>query len=200
MYIKGRDKSMVMSWIWTGILCISILCSMYLGNADALVTATLQGAQAGVTLTVSMAGAICLWTGIGKLMEHVGITHALSRFFSPLLHRIFPSTKKDPALARDLSANICANFLGLGNAATPMGISAAKRMKTGASATDELCRLIVLNTASIQLIPANVAAVRSSLGCLAPFDILPAVWITSICSAGFGVAAAWLLGKVWRND
>ena len=191
---------MVMSWIWTGILCISILCSMYLGNADALVTATLQGAQAGVTLTISMAGAICLWTGIGKLMEHVGITHALSHFLSPLLHRIFPSTKKDPALARDLSANICANFLGLGNAATPMGISAAKRMKTGASATDELCRLIVLNTASIQLIPANVAAVRSSLGCLAPFDILPAVWITSICSAGLGVTAAWLLGKVWRND
>ena len=112
---------------------------------------------------------------------------------------MFPGTKADAALARDLSANICANFLGLGNAATPMGISAARRMNRDGTATDELCRLIVLNTASIQLIPANVAAVRSSLGCAAPFDILPAVWITSLCSAGLGVTAAWFLGKVWRE-
>ncbi len=190
---------MVMSWIWTGILALSILCAFLTGRGSALAAAALQGAQAGVTLSVSMAGAICLWTGVGKLMERVGLTAALARGLAPLLHRLFPSTKQDPALARDLSANICANFLGLGNAATPMGISAAKRMKQGDTATDELCRLIVLNTASIQLIPANVAAVRSSLGCAAPFDILPAVWITSLCSAGLGVAAAWFLGKVQRR-
>ena len=190
---------MVMSWIWAGILLISILCSFLSGSGSALAAATLQGAQAGVTLAVSMAGAICLWTGVGKLMEHIGITQRLSELMKPLLHRLFPGTKKDPALARDLSANICANFLGLGNAATPMGISAAKRMKRGDTATDELCRLIVLNTASIQLIPTNVAAVRSALGCASPFDILPAVWITSLCSAGLGVTAAWLLGKVWRK-
>ena len=117
----------------------------------------------------------------------------------PLLHRVFPSTKEDAALAESLSANICANFLGLGNAATPMGIQAAQRMKRGGTATDELCRLIVLNTASIQLIPANVSAVRSALGCATPFDILPAVWVTSLCSAGLGVTAAWVLGKVWRK-
>ena len=80
-----------------------------------------------------------------------------------------------------------------------MGIQAAKALKQGDTATDELCRLVVLNTASIQLIPANVAAVRSSLGCGTPFDILPAVWVTSLCSAGLGVAAAWLLGKVWKT-
>ena len=72
-------------------------------------------------------------------------------------------------------------------------------LKKGDTATDELCRLVVMNTASIQLIPANVAAVRSSLGCAAPFDILPAVWITSTCSVGLGLAAAWLLGKVWKT-
>jgi spore maturation protein A len=84
-----------------------------------------------------------------------------------------------------------------------MGISAAgrlKRQETPDLATDELCRLIVLNTASIQLIPANVAAVRSSLGCANPFDILPSVWLSSIASAGLGITAAWLLGKVWRHD
>ena len=190
---------MVMSWIWTGIVFISILCAFASGRGASLAAAALEGAQAGVTLAVSMAGAICLWTGVGKLMEHTGMTQRLSRLLQPLLCRLFPGTKKDPALARDLSANICANFLGLGNAATPMGISAARRMKQGDSATDELCRLIVLNTASIQLIPANVAAVRSSLGCASPFDILPAVWITSLCSAGLGVTMAWLLGKVWRG-
>ena len=132
-------------------------------------------------------------------METIGLTQALSRLLAPVLRRLFPSTRTDSALAGDLSANICANFLGLGNAATPMGISAAKRMKRGTEATDELCRLIVLNTASIQLIPANVAAVRASLGCVAPFDILPAVWLSSIASAGLGVVAAWCLGKVWRK-
>ena len=146
-----------------------------------------------------MAGSLCLWTGAGRLMEHAGITRMLSRLLRPLLHRVFPSTKEDAALAGSLSANICANFLGLGNAATPMGIQAAQRMKRGGTATDELCRLIVLNTASIQLIPANVAAVRSALGCATPFDILPAVWVTSLCSAGLGVTAAWVLGKVWRK-
>lgn len=190
---------MVMSWIWTGITGVSILCSFLSGQGGALASAALRGAQAGVELAVSMAGAICLWSGVGRLMEGIGLTDRLSRLLRPLLYRLFPSTQKDGALARDLSANICANFLGLGNAATPMGISAARRMKRGDAATDELCRLIVLNTASIQLIPANVAAVRSSLGCMTPFDILPAVWITSLCSAGLGVAAAWGLGKVWRG-
>ena len=190
---------MVMSWIWAGILVVSILSAFLTGRGAALSAATLQGAQAGVTLAVSMAGAICLWTGVGKLMEKIGLTQRLSRLLGPLLHRVFPGTKADAVLARDLSANICANFLGLGNAATPMGISAARRMNRDSTATDELCRLIVLNTASIQLIPANVAAVRSSLGCAAPFDILPAVWITSLCSAGLGMTAAWFLGKVWRE-
>ncbi len=190
---------MVMSWIWTGLVFVSTVFALFTGQGAALAASALQGAQAGVTLGISLAGAICLWTGIGRLMEKTGITGHLSRCLRPALNRIFPSTKQDTTLAGDLSANICANFLGLGNAATPMGISAARRMKRGNTATDELCRLIVLNTASIQLIPANVAAVRSSLGCSSPFDILPAVWITSFCSAGLGITAAWLLGKVWKT-
>lgn len=190
---------MVMSWIWTGLILVSLIFSLLTGQGGALAAAVLQGAQAGVTLAISLAGSICLWTGIGNLMQKTGVTEYLSRFLHPLLYRIFPSTKQNPALAGDLSANICANFLGLGNAATPMGISAARQMKCGDTATDELCRLIVLNTASIQLIPANVAAIRSSLGCNAPFDILPAVWITSLCSAGLGITAAWILGKVWPH-
>lgn len=191
---------MVMSWIWTGLVLVSVVFSLFTGQGQALATSVLQGSQAGVTLAISLAGSICLWTGIGNVMTQTGITGRLARFLRPVLHRLFPSARTDPALAGDLSANICANLLGLGNAATPMGISAARRMKRDNTATDELCRLIVLNTASIQLIPANVAAVRSSLGCISPFDILPAVWITSFCSAALGLTAAWLLGKVWGCD
>lgn len=133
-------------------------------------------------------------------MEKAGITAILAKCLSPLLRRVFPSYGRDPVLAGHLSSNVCANFLGLGNAATPMGILAAKRLANGRdTAGDELCRLIVLNTASIQLIPANVAALRAGLGCATPFDILPAVWVTSLFSAGLGVAMAWLLGKVWRK-
>ena len=193
---------MVMSYIFTGILLLSIVFSAVSGRGSELAAAVPQGAQAGVTLAISIAGSICLWSGVGRLMDAAGLTGALSKCLSPLLFRLFPRAKKDASLAGALSANICANFLGLGNAATPMGIRATRRMIDPSHpglATDEMCRLIVLNTASIQLIPANVAAVRVSLGCHSPFDILPAVWVTSLCSAGTGLLAAWLLGRVWKK-
>lgn len=193
---------MVMSYIWAGIMGLSIVAAIIWGRGAELAAAVPQGAQAGVTLAISMAGSVCLWMGVGKVMEKAGITGFLSRILRPLLGRLFPSTKEDPVLSGALSANVCANFLGLGNAATPMGIQAARRLVARSRegiASDELCRLIVLNTASIQLIPANVAAIRVSLGCATPFDILPSVWITSVCSAGLGVLTAWLLGKIWRK-
>ncbi len=190
---------MLLSRIWTGIVLLSLLGAIATNNGSALSAAVPQGAQAGVTLAISIAGSLCLWSGVGRLLEMTGITAMLSRLFRPILERLFPSTQKDTALAGDLSSNLCANFLGLGNAATPMGISAAKRLavKPGVQPCDELCRLIVLNTASIQLIPTNVAAIRSALGCERPFDILPAVWVSSFCAAGLGLTAAWLLGKLW---
>lgn len=193
---------MVMSWIFTIIVAISVICATITGNVGALAAAIPQGAQAGVTLVISMAGAICLWSGVGRLMEKCGVTGFLSRLLRPVLHRLFPSSKKDRSLENSLSANICANLIGLGNAATPMGIQAVeqftKHSKKGV-ASDEMCRLIVLNTASIQLFPATVAAVRSFLGSVSPFEILPAVWITSLCSASAGLLAAWCMGKVWKT-
>ena len=193
---------MVMSWIWTGIVLISLVFSLFSGRGAQLSSAVTQGAQAGVTLCISIAGSICLWSGVGNLMDKAGLTEKLAALLRPLLKLLFPSTKTDPQLGKHISANMCANFLGLGNAATPMGIKAVKRMinsRKPTLATDEMCRLIVLNTASIQLIPANVAAVRTALGCKNPFDILPAVWVTSLCSAGLGVALACLLGKLWKH-
>ena len=190
---------MVMSWIWCILICISILFAILLGRGADIAAAIPAGAQTAVTLSVSMAGAVCLWTGVGRLMEKAGFTRKLSVLLSPLLSRIFPSTKKDPDLAGALSANICANLLGLGNAATPMGIRAVKRLKSRddpALATDEMCRLVVLNTASIQLIPSTVAAIRSGLGSPAPFDILPAASIR--CPPPTLLTAFWM-GKIFSH-
>lgn len=193
---------MVMSWIFTGILGVCLVFALVLGTGSELAASIPEGAQAGVTLAIAMAGSVCLWSGVGRVMEKAGFTRFLSRVLRPVLGRLFPSTKRDDILAGSLSANICANLLGLGNAATPMGIRAAQRLAAGQKdgiATDELCRLVVLNTASIQLIPANVAALRVSLGCATPFDILPAVWLTSLCSVAMGLLAAWILGRLWRK-
>ena len=193
---------MLMSWIWTGMVLLSLAASVLLGNGSELSGAVLEGAQSAVTLVIGMAGAICLWSGVGRVMDRCGITGLLSELLSPALKRLFPDTRKDKVLAQQLSANICANILGLGNAATPMGVLAAQRMAASGKpgiASDQLCRLVVLNTASIQLIPTGVAAVRLAAGSATPFDILPAVWLTSLCSAGVGLMAAWGLGKLWPD-
>ena len=193
---------MVMSWIFTGIVVLSVVFAILTGRGSELAAAVPNGAQAGITLAISISGSLCLWSGVGKLMERAGFTAVLSRLLRPVLGRLFPSFRKDTELADHLTANVCANFLGLGNAATPMGIQAARRLTAHGRpgvASNELCRLIVLNTASIQLLPTTVAALRASLGCASPFDILPAVWVTSLCSAGLGITAAWLMGKLWKS-
>ena len=103
---------MIMGWVFTGMLLISILCAALLGTGSALAASIPNGAQAGVTLAISLCGAICLWTGAGKLMEKTGVTVFLSRIFAPLLGKIFPSFSKDPVFAGYLSSNFCANFWG----------------------------------------------------------------------------------------
>lgn len=176
---------MVMAYIWTGMVLTAVLFSFWSGTGAALSQAVLEGAQSGVTLTLSMAGAVCLWSGVGRVMECAGLNRILARGLEPVIGRLFPSARKDPKVGELVSANVCANLLGLGNAATPMGIAATQRMSRYAKpgeASHEMCRLIVMNTASIQLIPTNVAAVRAGLGSAAPFDILPAVWVTSLLS------------------
>lgn len=181
-----------MGWIWTIFLGLSLLYSCRTGQIGALAGAALEGASAGVTLAISLAGPICLWSGICTVMEHTGWMHAITVLLSPLLRRLFPTAWQDRQTREALSGNVSANLLGLGNAATPLGIRAAKQMAEGCGghASDELCKLIVINTASIQLIPTTVAAVRAGLGAQSPFDILPAVWVTSLCAAAAGLAAA----------
>lgn len=186
-----------MSWIWTLLLLSSILCAIFTGQTAALSAAVLDGAQKGITLTISLAGPLCLWSGLSALLSHTGLTNRLSLALSPLLRRLFPDAWKDRSTREAVCGNLTANLLGLGNAATPLGITATRHMAhhSGHYATDELCRLIVLNTASIQLFPTTVAAIRAGLGSASPFDILPAVWFTSACSVCIGLLAARGLSK-----
>ena len=168
---------MAMSVTWTLMVTASLVCGVACGTLGDVT----EGASAAVELTLSMAGALCLWSGVMTVMERGGATEGLAHLFRPLLRRILPRASRDADTLAAVSANVSANLLGLGNAATPLGIPAARRMarNCGGTASDELCLLVVLNTASIQLLPTTVAAVRSAHGCTAPLDILPAVWLSS---------------------
>ena len=192
---------MAMSWIWGGMVILSLLFGAATGRIDAVSEAALSGAQNAVELILSMAGVLCLWSGIMEIMRVCGLTDGLARAFRPLMRRLLPEASRDSETLAAVSANVSANLLGLGNAATPLGIQAARRMARGCGgvASDELCRLVVLNTASIQLLPTTIASVRAAAGCKTPFDILPAVWLSSVLSVTAGLTAAWLLSLAGRR-
>ena len=192
---------MAMPYFLTGLFSLSLLFGCATGQLSAVSAAALTGAQSAVELCLSMAGAICLWSGVMTLMDRCGLSEKLAALLRPLLRRILPNASRDSETLAALSANVSANLLGLGNAATPLGIRAATRMAQGCNsvASDELCRLVVLNTASIQLLPTTVAAVRSAHGCAVPFDSLPAVWLSSVLSVSAGLLAARGLQAVWRR-
>ena len=186
---------MAMSLIWAGMVVISLVFGAVTGQLNEVANAALEGASGAVELCFSMAGVMCLWSGVMEILDRSGVTGKLALLFRPLLRRLLPEASRDGETLAAVSANVSANLLGLGSAATPPGLQAAARMAHGEQATDELCRLVVLNTASVQLLPATVAAVRAGAGAAAPFDILPAVWITSVCSVAAGLLAAKVLSK-----
>ena len=131
---------MAMSFIWTGMVLFSLLFALPGGCAGAVSAAALEGAASGVRLSLSLAGTLCLWSGLVKVMEQARLDRKLARLLSPLLRRLFPQAGKDEQTMGRICANVSANLLGLGNAATPLGIEAVRRMKGGAdTASNELC-------------------------------------------------------------
>lgn len=192
---------MAMTWIWCGMVVLSLIFGILTGQMDAVADAAMEGAASAVDLGISMAGILCLWSGVMEIMNACGLSAGLARIFRPLLRRLLPQASRDQETLAALSANMSANLLGLGNAATPLGIRAARRMARGCGgvASDDLCLLVVLNTASIQLLPTTIASVRSASGAQAPFDILPAVWLASLLSVTAGILMAKLLAALGRN-
>ena len=192
---------MAMAWVWTGMVVLSLIFGVLNGTITEVSSAAMEGATAAVELCISMGGIMCLWTGIMAIMNKCGFIDGLSLLFRPILRRFLPCACRDKETLNAVSANISCNMLGLGNAATPLGIQAARRMArgTGGVATDELCALVVLNTASIQLLPTTVAGVRAAYGSASPFDILPAVWLASVLSVTAGLTAARLFSRLSRR-
>ena len=192
---------MAMTWIWCGMVVLSLIFGILTGQMDAVADAAMEGAASAVDLGISMAGVLCLWSGVMEIMNACGLSAGLARIFRPLLRRLLPQASRDQETLAALSANMSANLLGLGNAATPLGIRAARRMARGCGgvASDDLCLLVVLNTASIQLLPTTIASVRSASGAQAPFDILPAVWLASLLSVTAGILMTKLLAALGRN-
>ena len=174
------------------LLISSLLTGRFAGAA------LLRGAEEGARLALTLAGPLCLWSGFAALLEVNGWSRLLARGLRPLLRRLFPRAMDDEICAGALCGNLSANLLGLGNAATPLGVQAVQQMKVrsgGDAASDEMCMLIVMNTASMQLLPTTVASVRAGLGAAKPFEILVPVWLASVCSVGAGIFAAKVLRR-----
>lgn len=191
---------MSMAIIWTAMTVFATLWGAAAGNAEAVGAAAFEGAAAAITLALKIGGAMCLWSGVMEVMRRCGLMESMARFLSPVLRLLFPEASADEQTVQALSANMSANMLGLGNAATPAGVRAVGYMAKNApsgEASDEICRLVVMNTASVQLLPTTVAAVRSAAGAASAFDILPAVWISSLASVSAGLLCARILEKPW---
>ena len=194
---------MTIAFIWILMLVVSILFGSAAGRADLIGTAAFEGAAAAVNLCISMTGTICLWSGVMEAMKRSGLSEGLSRLLQKPLRLLFPDAMRDREIARAISENVSANMLGLGNAATPPGVRACELMSRRRGihrreASDELCRFVVLNTASIQFLPTTVAGLRAAAGAESPFDILPAVLLTSVAALCAGIVAERLLSRVTR--
>ena len=192
----------LLNYIWAGLILVSILCAAATGRMPELSAAVLNGAGGAVTLIISMAGMMAAWTGLMKIADRSGATRLLAKLLGPLMHLLFPQCKRDSPAVKAMCMNITANLLGLGNAATPLGIAAMKELKKEnptQTADNSMAMFVVLNTASIQLIPTFMATLRAQYGSASPFDILPAVWVTSFCALIAGVCAAKLMEGQFRG-
>lgn len=193
----------MLSAVWVAFLLLALLCGAATGRLEAVTAALGEGAGEAVTLLVGITGLMCFWSGVMELVQQSGLSAKLSRTLMPLLRPLFGRAAADRQAMEAVSANVAANLLGLSNAATPLGLRAADRLYTlegRRGAPDTVLTLITLNTASIQLIPSTVAAIRAANGAAAPFDIMLPVWGASVFSVAVVLAAGRLLRPLFREE
>lgn len=184
----------MLNYIWSGIVIISIICSVILGNTQNLSKALIDSGASSIELILTMAGIMCLWSGIMKIAVESGFTNLIAKLFAPILRPLFPKLDKDSEAFQSITMNISANLLGLGNAATPFGLKAMEQLHTlnnkSDTASNEMVIFVVMNTASLQLLPTTLATLRQSYGSTAPFEIIVPVWISSVCSLAVALILA----------
>ena len=173
---------------------VSIIFGFSEGKIPEVSAAAMEEPLHAVELSIKLLGSLCFWSGIMEVARQSGIVDLICRFLKPLLVFIFPRLKNEEKALGAISMNLSANLLGLGNAATPFGIAAMNELKKlsaiSSAATKEMVCFVVMNTASLQLLPTTVAALRLEAGAKKPFEILPAVWFVSTCSLFIGIFAA----------
>ncbi len=184
----------MLNYLWSGLVVISIICSIFLGNTENLSDALINSGASSIELLLTMAGIMCLWSGIMKIAVESGLTTIFAKIFAPLLRPLFPKLDKDSNAFKSITMNISANLLGLGNAATPFGLKAMEELHTlnnrNPVASNEMIIFVVMNTASLQLLPTTLATLRQSYGSVAPFEIIVPVWISSAISLAVALIIA----------
>ena len=193
----------MLNYIWAFMMLISVFCAIITNRIEYLSNSILLGAKEAVSLIISMLGMMSLWGGLMKIAEKSGLTSFLSKIFSPALKFLFPEYPANTPAANAICMNIIANFLGLGNAATPFGVIAMKEMnktnKNPYTVNSSMAMFVVVNTASLQIIPTFLSILRQSHGSKAPFSIIPALWLTSILSLLIGITSCKILEKTCKE-
>ncbi len=183
----------MLSYVFVFMIVISIICSFFTGSGEVLSQSMIDGASDAVELLIMMSGMMCLWGGVMEVARVSGLTDKLAKICSPLLSRLFPDVEKNSDAFSYICMNFSANLLGLSNAATPLGISAMKALNRDTdphTLSNSQVIFIVMNTASLQLLPTTLSALRSIYGSKTPFDITVPVWITSVCALAVGLTIA----------
>lgn len=185
----------MLNYIWAGIMLLSIVVASFTGKIDRVAAASIDGAAGAVTFAISILGIMCLWTGLMKIASESGLVNFFSKMLRPLTRIIFPDVPQNSPAMNAIVMNMTANMFGMSNAATPLGLNAMRELnKLGTvwsrTATNPMCMFVVINTASIQLIPATVLALRQAASSTNPFEIIVPAWIASLCAVTAGVIAA----------
>ncbi len=191
-----------MSYLFAGMIAAAFVFSLCSGSLGLMSARMMDAAGEAVELLLSISGMLCLWSGFMRIARDSGLIDKLSKAIAPLLRRLYPDVRPDSDAFRYMSMNLSANLLGLGNAATPMGLHAMKELKRqsgGDRATDSMVTFVLMNTASIQLLPTTVAALRKSYGSQSPFDILVCVWLTSATALTIGLLSSKAFGRWSRR-
>ena len=185
--------------IWPVFICVSFLYAIFTGRVNEINNGIFESVSDAVNLSITFLGTICLWNGIMEIVKRTTLMEKLTKILSPIIKLLFPELKNNQKAKEEISMNMIANILGLGNAATPLGLKAMKTMQKDNPKKDMLSNsmamFIVLNTASLQLIPTNVIAIRTSLNSTNVTGIILPVWGATIVAAIVGIIATKVITK-----
>lgn len=202
-HVADRQEDMLVAVRISGIIIVlSFIFALFSGNMTALSEAAVSGCSRAVTLTLSLLGMMCLWSGIMRCAQKAGFLDRLSAVMSPILKPLFPDAWKSGRGLSEISAAVAANILGVGNAATPLAIAAMKSLSDGKSdtATDDMVTFTVLGTAFPCIVPTTIVSLRAAAGSRTPLDILPTVWICSFCLSLFAAILSRTLAFSGTSD